>query len=78
MIPHEKRIRNLPAVRVAESLETAAMRVAARQDRSLSSVVRIALQEYVLAHGESLAADEVEGNAGRASHCDSTGEGRPV
>ena len=44
----EKRLRHLPAVRVGETLELAAMRVAARQDRSLSSVVRLALQEYVL------------------------------
>jgi hypothetical protein len=74
----EKCIRQLPAVRVSESLETALMRMAAADDRSLSEYVRQVLERHAFGHARSLAAPVVLGEHFRASHGsdDEVGGGR--
>jgi hypothetical protein len=54
MVEPEKRIRSLPTVRISESLETRLMRLAARDDRTLSEYVRRVLEAHVFGHAVSL------------------------
>jgi predicted HicB family RNase H-like nuclease len=49
----EKRIATLPPIRIGEQLERALMREAARQDRSLSDLVRVALTQWLRCHGSN-------------------------
>lgn len=55
---NEKCIRNLPPVRVSDSLERALMRLAARDDRSLSEYIRMVLTRHAFGHGSTVPADE--------------------
>lgn len=50
----EKCIRNLPSLRVSEPVETALMRLAARDERSLSEYIRLVLEHHVFGHGASV------------------------
>ena len=50
----EKCTRALPQVRVGESLETALMRLASQQDRTLSDYVRKVLEAHVFGHARSV------------------------
>jgi hypothetical protein len=54
----EKCIRNLPPVRVSETLERTLMRLAALDDRSLSEYIRLVLMRHALGHAAMLPADE--------------------
>lgn len=54
----EKCIRQLPPVRVPESLEHGLMRLAAHEDRSLSEYVRAVLMRHVFGHASSLDHDD--------------------
>ena len=53
----EKCIRNLPPVRVSDTLERALMRLAARDDRSLSEYIRLVLTRHALGHAVMLPPD---------------------
>ena len=46
----EKCTRALPQVRVGESLETALMRLASHEERTLSDYIRKALESHVFGH----------------------------
>lgn len=50
----EKCTRQLPPIRVPESLETALMRLAAQNERSLSEYIKLVLSHHVFGHGSSL------------------------
>ncbi len=50
----EKCTRSLPPLRVPESLETALMRLAAAQERSLSDYVKLVLSHHVFGHAQSI------------------------
>lgn len=55
----EKCIRQLPPVRVPEPLETALMRLAAQDERSLSEYIKVALARHCFGHVPSFdVADE--------------------
>lgn len=54
MAMHEKRIRQLPAIRISESLEVALLRLSARHDRSLSEYVRAVLEQHAFGHAQSM------------------------
>lgn len=54
----EKCIRQLPPVRVSETLERALMRLAAADDRSLSEYIRIVLTRHVMGHVATLPHDD--------------------
>ena len=71
----EKRIRQLPSVRVSETLETALMRLAARDERSLSDYVWRVLEKHVFGHAASLGDVDGDGNESHAVHCKSSIEG---
>ena len=58
----EKCIRNLPPVRVSDTLERALMRLAARDDRSLSEYIRLVLMRHALGHAVMLPGDDEGGN----------------
>ena len=71
---HEKRIRQLAPVRVTESEEIELMRIAARMDRPVSYVRRLAYRDLILAHGGTVDHDDEDGNDSRASLRDSSSE----
>jgi len=50
----EKCTRQLPPIRVTETLETALMRLAAQNERSLSEYIRLELFHHVFGHAPSL------------------------
>jgi len=50
----EKCTRQLPAVRVSESVETGLMRLAARDERTLSEYVRLVLERHLFGHARSI------------------------
>lgn len=54
----EKCIRQLPTVRISETLETALMRMAARDERSLSEYVRMTLERHAFGHAASVMRDD--------------------
>jgi hypothetical protein len=54
----EKCIRNLPPVRVSDTLERTLMRLAAADDRSLSEFIRLVLTRYALGYAASLPPDD--------------------
>ncbi len=54
----EKCTRQLPAIRVGESVETALMRLAARDERTLSEYMRKVLERHAFGHACSLVRDE--------------------
>ena len=64
----EKCTRSLPQVRVGESLETALMRLASQQDRSLSDYVRKVLEVHVFGHARSVVRALDQRNANSALH----------
>lgn len=61
MQAHEKRVAQLPPVRCSETLESALMRLAARDDRTLSEYVRRVLEVHVFSMAGSLPADAAGG-----------------
>ena len=71
----EKRIRQLPNIRVSESLETALMRLASRDERALSDYVWRVLEKHVFGHAASLAEDDEARNGLHAVQSTSTKEG---
>ena len=73
----EKRTAQLPALRVGESLEKALMRMAARDERSLSDYLFRVLWRHVYGHATSLGEDVSPGNVSGAVHCRSSQEGTP-
>ncbi len=75
MAPPEKRLRVLPSLRVGESLESALMRLAARDDRSLSGYVVRVLEKHCFGHASSLDSDAAAGNDDGAMHGRSTNHG---
>lgn len=50
----EKCIRQLPPLRVSETLETALMRLAAVQERTLSEYIKLVLAHHVFGHATSM------------------------
>ena len=50
----EKCSRQLPPLRVTEPLETALMRLAAAQERSLSEYIKLVLAHHVFGHAVSV------------------------
>lgn len=62
----EKCIRQLPPLRVSESLETALMRLAAGQERSLSEYIKLVLSHHVFGHGATMDALPSNHNQERA------------
>lgn len=50
----EKCIRQLPPIRVTETLETALMRLAAGQERTLSEYIKLVLSHHVFGHAQSV------------------------
>ena len=61
---------SLPALRVSERLETALMRMAARDDRALSDYIRLVLERHAFGHAASLSDDPAACLQCNASHCD--------
>ena len=55
----EKCIRQLPTIRVSDTLETALMRMASRDERSLSEYIRLTLDRHAFGHAPSVMRDEV-------------------
>lgn len=66
----DKATSNLPALRVTERLETALMRLAARDERSLSDYIRLTLERHAFGHGASLSEDDSVCLHCNALHCD--------
>lgn len=62
----EKCIRQLPPLRVSEPLETALMRLAAGQERSLSEYIKLVLVHHCFGHSQSIDAQCAEINKERA------------
>ena len=54
----EKCSRQLPAIRITESLETALMRLAARDDRTLSEFIRLVLERHAFGHAASVVQED--------------------
>lgn len=54
----EKCIRQLPTIRISDSLETALMRLAARDERSLSEYIRLTLERHAFGHASSVLRDD--------------------
>ncbi|MEN9375980.1 MAG: hypothetical protein RL710_1137 [Pseudomonadota bacterium] len=62
----EKCIRQLPPLRVTEPLETALMRLAANQERTLSEYIKLVLSHHVFGHALSMDAHESNDKQERA------------
>lgn len=62
----EKCTRQLPPVRVPETLELALHRLAARDERSLSEYVKLVLSRHAFGHGASVDVNADGGNEERA------------
>lgn len=58
----DKRVVNLPSVRVSERLETVLMRLAAAEDRPLSDYIRRALERHCFGHADTVAPPETGRN----------------
>jgi hypothetical protein len=71
----EKRVAQLPAIRVGESLEQALMRLAARDERSLSDYIWRVLWRHAFGHAASLGDEPGTCNACIAAQCRSSAEG---
>lgn len=65
----ERRICNLPTIRISESLEVALMRLASRDERSLSDYVWRVLEKHAFGHASSLGDLDAVGNEPRAMQC---------
>lgn len=65
----EKCTRTLPPMRVTETLEIKLLRLAARDERSLSEYIKLVLVRHVDGHAHSLAVESDESQNSRASHC---------
>ena len=53
-VQNEKCIRQLPPIRVGETLEKRLMQLAAKDDRALSEYVRLVLMKHVYGHATSV------------------------
>lgn len=62
MATTEKCTRQLPPVRIPESLETALMRLAAVNERTLSEYVKLVLIHHVFGHASSVSANVATDN----------------
>lgn len=71
----EKRIRQLPNIRISESLEMALMRLASHDERSLSDYVWRVLEKHVFGHATSLGHADGVRNEFHAQQSTSTAEG---
>lgn len=71
----EKRMRALPSLRIGESLENALMRLAARDERTLSGYIVRVLEKHCFGHAVSLDADSQMFNDADAMHTRVTGHG---
>ena len=58
----EKCTRQLPPLRVSETLEMALMRLAATQERTLSEYVKLVLSHHVFGHAQSVDAQPSNDN----------------
>jgi len=58
----EKCTRQLPPLRVSETLEVALLRLAAAQERTLSEYIKLVLSHHVFGHGQSVDVVHPEGN----------------
>jgi len=56
----EKCIRQLPPIRVGDTLERRLMQLAALDERSLSEYIRLVLQKHVFGHAATVPADDHE------------------
>lgn len=65
----EKCIRQLPTLRVTETLETLLMRMASRDDRTLSEYVRLVLERHAFGHAASLLRDDGQSTDFGALQC---------
>lgn len=65
----EKCIRQLPAIRVGEATETALMRLAAREERTLSEYIRRVLERHAFGHACSVMRRDDERTDFGALHC---------
>jgi hypothetical protein len=65
----EKCTRQLPAIRISETTETALMRLAARDERSLSEYIRLTLERHAFGHAASLVADDASVSGFGALQC---------
>lgn len=54
----EKCVRQLPTIRISDSLETALMRLAARDERALSDYIRLTLERHAFGHASSVMRDD--------------------
>jgi len=71
----EKCSRQLPPVRVTETLEIALLRMSNADDRKLSEYIRLVLERHVFGHAASLPRDDsVEGD-GDAQQSNAHGRG---
>lgn len=60
----DKCIRQLPPLRVTEQLETDLMRLAAKDERTLSEYMKLALMHHVYGHAGSIGARPTNDNSG--------------
>jgi hypothetical protein len=66
----------LAALRVSERLETALMRLAARDDRALADYIRLVLERHAFGHAASLTEEPAACQQCNASQCDARKCGR--
>ena len=66
----EKCTRNLPGLRVTERLETELMRLASREELSLSALCKLALHRYAFGHATSVLGDDENVTDFGALQCD--------
>jgi len=62
----EKCTRQLPPVRVSETLETGLMRLAAKDERALSEYIKLVLSHHVFGHGPMVEQDHFDDKRERA------------
>ena len=58
----EKCTRQLPPIRVGETLERRLMQLASLDERALSEYIRLVLQKHVWGHAATVPADDDEGH----------------
>lgn len=72
----EKRTAQLPAVRCRDALEIALMRLAARDERSLSDYINLVLEHHAFGHAPSMGDEGGEGQNCSALQCSARKAGR--
>lgn len=74
----EKCTAQLPPLRITERLETALMRLAARDDRALSDYLRIVLEKHAFGHAASVDEGCDACQQSNASHCNARSKKVPA